>query len=558
LHGTAVVLTIRRSPEPNAPYVASLDFMRTPCDEAVVRSAGAGVRCGAEARIWILIATILGSSMAFIDSTVVNVALPAIQASFHATVVDVQWVVEAYGLFLAALILIGGSLGDLFGRRLIFVVGIGIFAVASAVCGAALNIHQLIIARSIQGVGAALLVPGSLAIISAAFDEKSRGQAIGTWSGFTAITTAIGPVLGGWLVEHASWRWVFFINLPFAAAVIAVSLWHVPESRSAGAGRVDWSGALLATIGLGGLVAGFMESVDLGWQSPLVFGSLIAGFGCLIVLVVVEDNVTSPMLPLALFGSRSFSGANLLTLFLYAAIGILIFLFPLNLIQVQGYSATAAGAAVLPLILLMFFLSRWSGGLVARYGSRTPLIAGPLIVFFGFALFAVPSVGESYWKAFFPAVIVLGFGTAVTVAPLTTVVMNSVSQDRVGSASGINNAVARVAGVLAIAVFGIVMVKLFGSRLNASLARLSLPPATLRELHADEIKLAGLQVPLGLNPSTSTAIKEYVREAFVFGFRIVMLICAGLSLASAAVARLMIRSDPDRSGELTEIRSVLR
>src|SRR5271155_752428 len=527
--------------------MASIAIMRMPCDEAVMRSTSAEVRGPKEARIWVLVATILGSSMAFIDGTVVNVALPAIQANFHASVVDVQWVIESYGLFLGALILVGGSLGDLFGRRLIFVVGIAIFTLASAICGAALNIHQLIIARSIQGIGAALLVPGSLAIISAAFDEKSRGRAIGTWSGFTAITTAIGPVLGGWLVEHASWRWVFFINLPLAVTVIAISLWHIPESRIAGAGRVDWSGALLATVGLGGLIAGFMESVNLGWRNPMVCASLILGVACLILFVVVEAKVTSPMLPLALFESRSFTGANLLTLFLYAATGIFFFLFPLNLIQVKNYSATAAGAALLPFILLMFVLSLWSGGLVARYGTRIPLIAGPLIVSVGFALFAVPSVGESYWKAFFPAVVVLGFGTAVTVAPLTTVVMNSVNQDRVGSASGINNAVARVAGVLAIAIFGIVMVKAFGSQLNRSLAHLSLSPAVLRELHSDEIKLAGLQVPLGLNPSTGAAIKESVNEAFVFGFRIVMLACAGLSLASAATAWLAIRNGPDHS-----------
>lgn len=521
-------------------------FMRTPCDEAVMRSTGAAVPCRPEEGIWILVATILGSSLAFIDGTVVNVALPAIQANFHATVVDVQWVVESYGLFLAALILVGGSLGDLFGRRLVFVVGIAIFTVASAICGASLNIDQLIVARSIQGIGAALLVPGSLAIIGAAFDEKSRGRAIGTWSGFTAITTAVGPVLGGWLVEHASWRWVFFINLPLATAVIVISLWHIPESRMPSAGRVDWSGAILATVGLGGLVAGFMESVNLGWRDPLVFGSLILGVGCLIALVIVEARVTSPMLPLTLFESRSFTGANLLTLFLYAATGIFFFLFPLNLIQVQGYSATGAGAAILPFILLMFSLSRWSGGLVARYGPEIPLIVGPLIVSLGFALFAIPSVGQSYWRAFFPAIMVLGFGTAVTVAPLTTVVMNSIGRDRVGSASGINNAVARVAGVLAIAIFGIVMVKAFASHLDDSLANLTLSPAARQELQADEIKLAGLQVPDGLDPGTSAAIRNFVQQSFVFGFRIVMLACAGLALASAAVAALTIRKDPGR------------
>jgi EmrB/QacA subfamily drug resistance transporter len=520
--------------------------MRTPCDEAVLRSGDGEVRCGKGTGPWILTATILGSSMAFIDSTVVNVALPAIQGSFHATVVDVQWVVESYGLFLAALILVGGSLGDLFGRRSVYLVGVAIFAVASAGCGFASNVHQLIVARSIQGIGAALLVPGSLAIISTSFDERSRGQAIGTWSGSTAITTAIGPVLGGWLVEHASWRWAFFINLPIAVSVIAISLWRVPDSRRPTAGRIDWIGAFFATLGLGGLVYGFIESVNLGWTDRLVLGSLIVGFGGLITLVFVEARLPSPMVPLTLFRSQRFSGANLLTFLLYAAIGIFFFLFPLNLIQVQGYSPTAAGIAILPFILLMFLLSRWAGGLVARYGSRGPLMVGPLIAAIGFAFFSVPTVGDSYWKSFFPAIIVLGFGMAVTVVPLTTVVMNSVEEDRAGTASGINNAVARVAGVLAVAVVGIVMVKAFSFRLDRSLAGLSLPSHIRQEVQANEIKLAGLQLPAGLDPTASAAIKESVREAFVYGFRMVMSICAGLSLASAAVAWLMIPPQHDR------------
>ncbi|HZC23630.1 MAG TPA: MFS transporter, partial [Candidatus Binatia bacterium] len=267
--------------------------------------------------------------MAFIDSTVVNVALPAMQASFKATVVDMQWVVESYGLFLGALILVGGSLGDLLGRRMIFVAGVGIFAVASAACGAAFSVNQLLVARSIQGLGAALLVPGSLAIISASFDDKSRGQAIGTWSGFTAITTAVGPVLGGWLVQHASWRWAFFINLPIAAAVMLISFWRIPESRSATAERIDWMGAVFATVGLGGLVYGFLESVSLGWTNPMVMGSLVVGFGSLFAFAAVEARIPFPMVPLRLFKSQRFSGANLLTLLLYAAIGIFFFLFPL-------------------------------------------------------------------------------------------------------------------------------------------------------------------------------------------------------------------------------------
>src|ERR1700685_1116395 len=490
--------------------------MRTPCDEIVAQSMTADVPCGKEARTWVLAATILGSSMAFIDSTVVNVALPALQASFHATVVDLQWVVESYGVFLAALILVGGSFGDRFGRRLIFVAGVLVFALASAGCGIAANIHQLIFARSIQGVGAALLVPGSLAIISTSFDEKSRGPAIGTWSGFTAITTAIGPVLGGWLVEHASWRWVFFLNLPVAAAVAVISLWRIPETRGTAPGPIDWPGATLSTLGLGSLVIGFIESLNLGWGSPLVFGSLILGAGCLPAFVFVEAASATPTLPLTLLKSRSFSGANLLTLLLYSALGIFFFLFPLNLFNC--------------------FLSRWSGGLVARYGSRGPLIVGPVIVALGFALFAASSIGGNYWREFFPAVIVLGLGVAVTVAPLTTVVMNSVNEDRVGTASGINNAVARVASVLAIAILGIVMVKAFASQLNLSLAHLMLPPGVLGELRANETKLAGLPIPSYLNPNMKAAIGASIQEAFVFAFRVVMLICAGLSLGSGAVA----------------------
>jgi EmrB/QacA subfamily drug resistance transporter len=517
--------------------------MRTPCDEAVMQSAGAALPCAAEAKVWILAATILGSSMAFIDSTVVNVALPALQSSFHATVVDLQWVVESYGLFLAALILVGGSFGDLFGRRRMFVAGVSIFALASAGCGLAASIHQLIVARSIQGVGAALLVPGSLAIISSSFDEQSRGRAIGTWSGFTAITTAVGPVAGGWLVEHASWRWVFFLNVPIAAVVVAISAWRIPESRSTSPEHVDWWGAILATLGLGSLVTGFVESLNLGWANPLVFGSLIVGVASLAGSLLVEAKADEPTLPLSMFKSRSFSGANLLTLFLYAAVGIFFFLFPMDLIQIQGYSAAASGAALLPLILLMFFLSRWSGQLVARYGSRRPLIIGPLIAALGFVLFAAPSVGGSYWKEFFPAVMVLGFGMAVTVAPLTTVVMNSVEDNRVGTASGINNAVARVASVLAIAVLGVVMVKAFGFRLNDSLARFPLPPGVVQDLQANEIKLGGLQVPLGLDTSIQAGIGESIREAFVFGFRVVMSICATLSLGSAAIAWLLIPKD---------------
>ena len=520
--------------------------MKQPCDEAVIRAGVRGGPCAEKLRPWILAATILGSSMAFIDSTVVNVALPALQSSLHATVVDVQWVVESYGLFLSALILVGGALGDSLGRRAMLLLGVFGFAIASAGCGYSSSIKSLLVWRSVQGIAAAFLVPGSLAIISSSFDEQSRGQAIGTWAGFTTITTALGPVLGGWLIEHASWHWVFLINIPIAALVLGISLWRVPESRSTHVGRVDWLGASIATLGLAALVYGFLRSAILGWTHPAVIGSLVVGFGSMIGFVVVEKSVRMPMVPLELFKSASFSGANLLTLYLYAAVGIFFFLFPLNLIQIQKYSATATGAAALPMILLMFLLSRWSGGLVARYGPKIPLMVGPLIAAAGFLLFFIPDVQAHYWTAFFPAFVVLGLGMAISVAPLTTVVMNAVEQERAGVASGINNAVARVAGVLAIAALGAVMVAAFGHSLRQRLNDLNLNADIVHQLGSDTTKLGSLDAPSNVDPATAAAIRSSIAQAFIFGFRLIMLLCAGLAVASAAVAWWKI---PSQSAE---------
>lgn len=510
--------------------------MKAPCDERLIASGTGDVPCGPQAGPWILAATILGSSMAFIDGTIVNVAVPRLQSAFHASVVDVQWVVESYGLFLSALILAGGALGDWLGRRGMFLTGVGIFAMASAACGLAPGIRALVVARSVQGIGAALLVPGSLAIISASFDERTRGRAIGTWSGFTAMTMALGPVLGGWLIEHASWRWAFFLNLPLAAAVIVISVRHVPESRSSRPGRLDWVGAGLATLTLGSVVTGLLESSKLGWRNPVVAGTLLGGAVLLPLFLWVEKRAPSPMVSLSLFKSRSFLGANLTTLALYAALGVFFFLFPITLIEVHGYSATSAGAASLPVILLMFLLSRWSGGLVARRGGKIPLLLGPLVAATAFVMFALFSAGGRYWTTFFPATVVLGLGMVVAVAPLTTVVMSSVDQDHAGAASGINNAVARVAGVLAIAVVGIVLVNVFSRQLTLRLANLSLAPDVVREIRSKEIELAGMELPARLEGSAKAAVRSAVSEAYLAGFRLVMFCCAGLSVASAAAS----------------------
>ncbi|MBD3881268.1 MFS transporter [Phormidium tenue FACHB-886] len=522
------------------------NIIKQPCDEGVIQSLPCPSPCAPNAKPWILAATILGSSMAMIDGSVVNVALPIMQAKLNATSSDVQWIVESYALFLAALILVGGSLGDHLGRRRIFAAGIALFALASAWCGLAPNVTQLILARAVQGIGGAMLVPGSLAIISASFERSQRGQAIGTWSGFTAITSALGPVLGGWLVENASWRWIFFINLPMAAIVLAIIFWHVPESRDASVkGKLDSWGALLVTLGLGSIVYGLIEASHLGLLHPAVLIAIAIGTAALVGFVQTEGQLEaqhrSPMMPLSLFRSSTFSGANLLTLFLYAAMGGVIFFFPFNLVQVQGYSATAAGAAFLPLILLMFFLSRWSGGLVNRYGAKRPLTVGPVIAACGLALFAVPGVGGSYWTTFFPAILILGVGMAVSVAPLSIIVMAVVPAEQAGVASGINNAVARGAGLLSVAVLSLVVAGVFNRALDLQLAQLQIPTDLQQFLELERINLAAAAVPANLDAALQVQLKQAIAAAFVSGFRVANLIAAGLALLGAVVAQWMIQ-----------------
>jgi len=479
--------------------------------------------------------------MAFIDGTVVNLALPALQTNLNATVTHMQWVVEAYALLLAALMLAGGSLGDIYGRKRTYIAGVVLFAAASTWCGLASTVGMLIVARAVQGVGGALLVPGSLAILGASFHKRDRGKAIGTWSGFTSITAAVGPVLGGFLIEHASWRWAFLINLPVALVVLAITIRHVPESRSLrGSATLDWPGAGLATVGLGGLVYALIESSRRGWNDPVLIAAMVLGVVALVVFVAVESYSRAPLLPLSLFRSRDFSGVNLLTLLLYGALSGVLFFFPLNLIQVQRYSPTAAGASMLPFIFLMFLLSRWSGGLVDRYGPRLPLVIGPVIVAIGFALFALPGIGGRYWTTYFPAVVLLGLGMATSVAPLTTTVMNSVSEDRAGTASGINNAVSRLAGLLAIAALGIVMVTGFNRTLSSRIAGLGLESEFRQEIENQRVKLAGIEIPQGIDSELRTKVRATIDQSFLAGFRLVMLTSSGLALLSAAGAWFII------------------
>lgn len=526
-------------------------IVKAPCDEAVIRAGAAQAPCSKAAAPWVLAATILGSSITFIDGTVVNVALPVLQRELGTDIVGAQWVVESYSLMLSALILAGGSLGDRLGRKRVFSAGLLLFTIASAWCGMAESANQLIAARAVQGIGAAMLVPGSLAIISASFSKEDRGRAIGTWSGFTAIAAGVGPVLGGWLIEHVSWRWIFFINLPLAAVVLAITWWRVPESRDESAGeRVDILGAATATLGLGGLVYGLLESGTRGFKSPLVVGTLAAGAILLVLFIIVERKRGGrAMMPPALFRSPTFTGANLLTFFLYGAMSGLMFFLPFNLIQVQGYSPTEAGAALLPFVLTMFLLSRWAGGLVRRYGAKLPLIFGPIVASAGFALFILPGAGAgSYWTSFFPAVLVMSLGMAASVAPLTTTVMGAVEERHAGIASGVNNAVSRTAGLISIAVFGVVMTGVFSRNLDSSLQLLDLPAEARAELKAQAGHLAAISIPEQLMDEMKQAVSRAIEESFVRGFRVIIMIAAALALLSALFAWLLIegRAQPVR------------
>ena len=454
-----------------------------------------------------LAATILGSSMAFVDGTVVNIALPALQATMGASIADVQWVMEAYTLFLAALMLTGGALGDHFGRKRIFCIGVALFTAGSIACGLAPTILALIAFRGVQGIGAAMMVPGSLAIISATFPDDERGKAIGTWSAFTSITMVGGPLLGGALIDHLSWRAIFFINVPVAALVLFIAARHVPESRESRVRPLDLAGAALATTGLGALVFGLIEAPALGFAHPAIGGALAAGAVLLAAFIAVEARSRTPMMPLGLFRSRQFSGANLLTLFLYAALAGTLFFVPMNLIQLHGYTATQAGAAMTPSVIVLFVLSRWAGGLAERVGPRWLLIGGPAIAAVGFALFLVPGDATGYWRGFFPAFVVLGLGMALTVAPLTTTVMTAVERDHSGIASGINNAVSETAGLIAIAAFGLVVNHGDASRLDLAGFRSAMGMGSALAILA-AISAALVLRPRARRPGTATAARS--------------------------------------------------
>ncbi len=514
---------------------------------------------------WILVATILASSMAFIDGSALNIALSALQNDLGATGADLIWIVNGYLLMLAALILIGGSLGDHYGRNRVFAGGIILFTAASVACGLSPSPGLLIAARAVQGVGGALMVPQSLAIIAALFEPGERGQAIGWWSAASTITTVGGPALGGWLVNALSWRYVFFINVPLALLAL-FALTHIPENKDENAAPgIDWIGALLVTLGLAGLTFGLVALGDPAIAAGLGTGAawlaLAAGIVLLAAFVLYEARAAHPMIDLGLFRSRTFSGTNLMTLFLYGALGAVTFLLSLNLIQAQGYREDQAGQAFIPFGLVLALLSPRMGALVDRYGPRRYMIGGPLLVaagFFALGLVGKTSGPDSFWTTFFPALMLVGVGMGITVTPLTTAVMTALPSAVSGIASGINNAAARSAQVLMTAVAGALALVLFTGGVTA-LAETLQDDGQRAALIAEAAKLANAVPPEGLAPAQAQEVAAGLDTAFLDAFRVVAWLSAALAVLSAGITALFLRdapqaaSRPERGGGRAEV-----
>lgn len=495
---------------------------------------------------WVLLGAILASSMAFIDGSALTVALPVLQADLSASGAQLLWVVDAYLLTLAAFMLTGGSLGDKLGRRRVFMAGIGLFSLASLACGLSPNISFLIGMRALQGVGGAMMIPGSLALITAFFGREKRGLAIGTWSAATTLVFVVGPFLGGLLASAGLWRGIFLINLPLAVVALVVLYLKAPESRDEEHGPLDISGALLAAMGLAGLTYGFITAPAAGFGSPRIYGSLTAGVILMAAFVLVEHRSSHPMVPLSMFRSRIFSGANLLTLFLYGALNVVTLFFPLNLIQAQGYSPLEAGLSFLPFTILLAGMSRWAGRLVDRVGPRLPLTVGPFLAGISFLLLALPGLSSGisdYWYTYLPGIVIFGIGMGITVAPLTTTVMSALPERFAGTESGINNAVARVAGLLAIAVMGSVALLVFAGRLEANTQKIDLPDPARQALKQEAARLGEASVPPEVKERQAPLVNEAIKTSFVQTFRLVMTVCAVLAGISVAMTLLLVRNN---------------
>lgn len=495
---------------------------------------------------WIMVTTILASAMAFIDGTALNVVLPSLQKNLKASGADLFWVLNAYLLMLASLILIGGTLGDRLGRKKVFMTGIFIFILGSAACGLAGSATMLIVFRMIQGIGGALMIPGSLSLISSGINENERGKAIGTWSAITTLVTMGGPVLGGALADAGLWRYIFFINVPIGVMALLFLGWKVSESKETDTQKgLDFPGAILIAFGLALLTFGFLRMPAEGLGDTKVYGSIIGGIILLVAFIVVEHKSSDPMLPLPLFANLTFSGANLLTFFLYAGLGVGMLFLSLNMVQVQGYSQLESGLTFLPFTVLMIGIARFAGSLADRHGPRLFLIIGPCLA--GAGLLLLSFVGQTkgpgdYWTTFFPGIVVLGLGMSFTVAPLTATVMGAVSNHLSGTASGINNAITRIAGVFANAVFGSLAVLFFSTAVQKDMNAFPLDQQQKQAVVAQAVNLGNAQPPKELDPAQQAAVLEVYHAGFVDAYGKIMRLSAALGFLGGLMALLFIRS----------------
>jgi len=503
------------------------------------------VKLGSPAGRWVMASVIMASAMAFIDSTALNVVLPSLQRDLKATGADLFWILNAYLLILAALILVGGSLGDKLGRKKVFMAGIGIFILGSAACGFAPTVVYLIVFRIIQGMGGALMIPGSLSLLSSSIDEKERGKAIGTWSAITTVVTIGGPIIGGALADAGLWRYIFFINVPIGLAALGILRQKVKDSRSDDKNTaLDFPGVITIALGLAFLTFGFLRIPALGFHNPQVYGSLALGSLLLAAFLLIEKNSRHPMMPLQVFSDMSFSGANLLTFFLYAGLGAGMLFLSLNMVQAQGYSQLESGLTFLPFTVLMITIARPAGSLADKFGPRLLLIFGPAIAGAGLLVlsFVKQTAGaRDYWTSFFPGVLLLGLGMSLTVAPLTTTVMTSVNDQFSGVASGINNAMTRIANVFANAIFGALAVLFFSGALQKTL------PPDVKNNSAVLVQAANLgnaKPPASASPNDKPRIEYAYRTGFIYAYQQIMRCAAALAFTGAAMALLFIRKPP--------------
>lgn len=495
---------------------------------------------------WVMASTIIASAMAFIDATALNVVLPALQRSLGATSAELFWVLNAYMLMLAALILIGGALGDKLGRKKIFMVGIAIFILGSAACGLSGSITLLIIFRVIQGIGGALMIPGSLSLITSTINDKERGKAIGTWSAVTTLVTMGGPVLGGVLADAGLWRYIFFINLPIGIIALLILATKVEENKDEeDNGNIDYWGAILIAFGLALLTFGFLRMPEKGFKDPFVYGAIIGGVIFLIAFIWVEQKSTNPMMPLSLFRNRIFSGCNLLTFFLYAGLNGSMLFLSLNMIQVQGYTQTQSGLSFLPFTVLMILIARVAGSLADKWGPRLFLTIGPMIAGSGLLMLSLVDQTKGYsdyWSTFFPGICVLGLGMSFTVAPLTATVMGSLPEHLSGIASGTNNAISRIAGVFAIATFGALASLFFINTLTQQLHTLNLDTTVYHEVMGQAVNLGNARVPDNIPANEHALIVTSYHRSFIDAYQKILLLAGILGYAGGLTGLLLIKT----------------